>query len=121
MARYLVDANLSPKVAEYLIDQRGQNAVSLIAIGLQHIPDSEVVNMAIAENRIIVTLDNGFGETYFKRAPGQFGVILMRLSDQATVAVIAALDRFFRQESDPDLHARSLVVLSETTIRIRRH
>jgi predicted nuclease of predicted toxin-antitoxin system len=121
MARYLVDANLSPKVAEYLSDQRGHDAISLIVIGRQHIPDSEVVAMAIAEKRIIVTLDNGFGETYFKREPGQFGVMLMRLGDQATVAVIAALDRFFNQELDPEVHARSLVILSESTIRIRRH
>jgi predicted nuclease of predicted toxin-antitoxin system len=117
---YLLDANLSPRTAQFLATVFGFDVLSLIAAHMGDFPDEQVVNLAKQQHCVIITLDNDFGEIYYRHERGNIGVILLRLEDESRGAVELVLDRFFRQAAaEVDLE-RSLVVLTESTMRIVR-
>ncbi len=58
--RFLVDAQLSYRLKKWLVNQ-GHDAVHTDDLLQQHLtPDSEIVNVAENENRIIISKDSGF-------------------------------------------------------------
>ena len=59
--RFLGDVGISPRSIERLRDQ-GHDAVHLHALGLERLSDSEILRLAIDENRIVLTHDLDFGE-----------------------------------------------------------
>ncbi len=74
--------------------------------------------MARREARVIVTFDLDIAEIYHRHEPGQFGVILLRLSDQTVDSVNATLLRFSRDEASSFVLDRSLVVIDERRVRV---
>ena len=62
--RFLLDANLSPKSAEFLRENFLFDAISLITESLHYIPDKEIAALASRGKRIIITLDLDFGKLY---------------------------------------------------------
>jgi predicted nuclease of predicted toxin-antitoxin system len=59
--RFLVDANLSPHVAEWL-RHRKHGAAHVFERGLAGAPDREIFERTGEEGRILLTADLGFGE-----------------------------------------------------------
>ena len=59
MSRLLLDANVSPALAEAL-RWRGHDAVHVNDIGLRHAPDPVIFKAAGATRRAVVTHDNDF-------------------------------------------------------------
>jgi predicted nuclease of predicted toxin-antitoxin system len=59
--RFLADAGISPKTVEFL-RLRGRDAVHVRELLLQRAADSELVDKARAESRILLTFDLDFGE-----------------------------------------------------------
>ncbi len=57
--RWLLDQGL-PRSAAALLNQAGENAVHVGDIGMAESSDSSILNHALSENRIIVTLDTDF-------------------------------------------------------------
>ena len=58
--RYLVDANLSPVVAERLRDT-GHDAVHVGDLGLLTASDEEILGRAATDDRVIISADADFG------------------------------------------------------------
>jgi predicted nuclease of predicted toxin-antitoxin system len=117
---FLVDANLSPKLADFLVAEFGFDVESLRTLGLGHLPDVDVVELAKQQGRVIITLDDDFGEIYFRRERGNIGVIYLKVQDQANSVVTRVIERFFRtMDAEIDL-ARSLVVITEHRVRVVR-
>ena len=72
------------------------------------------------EQRVIVTLDQDFGEIYYLRERGRVGVLVLRLRDQTVASVNRVLAAFFHtQAHDIDLDT-SLVVVDEHQVRVVR-
>ena len=92
--------------------------MSVLALGLGHLPDPDIVTLAKGQGRVIVTLDEDFGEIYFRRERGAIGVIFLKVQDQANVAVERVLDRFFRQDAPGIDLDHSLVVVTEYRVRV---
>ncbi len=92
MSRLLLDANLSPETREHLATRHGLDAADLITRRQAGISDAEVVELAKAEGRVIVTFDLDFGEIYHFAERGQIGVIVLRLDDQTVESVDRVLD-----------------------------
>lgn len=121
MLAFLLDANLSPETAAFLCQQFSFNAQSLLERKQAHLTDSEIVNLAVAENLIIITLDLDFGELYHQKEAGKFGVIILRLRDQRVERVNAMLEQFLAIQQGDKLftnNPNALVVITETAIRI---
>ncbi|MGH2615140.1 MAG: DUF5615 family PIN-like protein [Thermomicrobiales bacterium] len=118
MQRLLLDANLSPETAAFLRATFGFDVVDLLSLGLSHLKDSEIVEMAKREGRVIITFDLDFGEIYHRRERGRFGAIVLRLEDQTVEATNLALGRFLANLAATVPLERSLVVLDEARVRI---
>jgi predicted nuclease of predicted toxin-antitoxin system len=82
-------------------------------------PDGDVWAACVAERRMLVTFDLGFGDIRAYPPATHSGVVLLRLADQRPEAVADVLRRFL---ADYDLDALSghLVVVTDTVVRLRR-
>ena len=58
--RFLIDANLSPRLADRL-RAVGHDAVAVRDVDLGSASDDEILDHAIADNRIVVSHDTDFG------------------------------------------------------------
>jgi len=117
--RFLVDNNISPKVAELMVDA-GHDARHLRDYGLQAAADAEVMERASAEARILISADTEFG-TLLARSGAKVPSFLLirrlagrRAADQAAV-ILANLPAVAE-----DLGAGAVVVLTDDWIRVRR-
>jgi len=91
--RFLVDENIGIGVIDEL-QKMGHDVVS--ASMTPGAPDAAVLARAQRDQRVLVTLDKGFGELIVReRLPAQHGVILIRLrQDEGLDArVLAALEQ----------------------------
>lgn len=97
----------------------GFDTIDLMSLGLTHLADTEVIEMAKREGRIVVTEDLDFGKLYHRYERGRVGIIVLRLRVQSAAAVNRVLGRFF---ADPATAAipleRSLVVIDEARVRV---
>ncbi len=64
MNKFLLDANLSPRTRAYLSHTFHFDVTDLQSRQLGTLPDEDVIVLAKAEGRIIITLDKDFGEIY---------------------------------------------------------
>lgn len=58
--RFVVDANLSPRVAG-LLTAVGHDAVAVRDVGLHDATDDEILDRALTDDRIIISHDTDFG------------------------------------------------------------
>ncbi len=120
MIAFLADENISPESADYL-EALGYPCYSLRREGPWRLSDSEIVDIARREGRIILTHDLDFGEIYYSATAGEVGIIVLRLRHQTVEAVNDVLERFLKAGvmSEEELR-HALVVLSENTYRVYR-
>ena len=84
--------------------------------GSPRLDDSDVLSLAVEDDRILVTADKDFGEMVFRERRLHRGIILPRLADERSSNKLEVLNRLFQQHSDhlPD----NFVVVTESTVRI---
>jgi predicted nuclease of predicted toxin-antitoxin system len=54
--------------------------------------DSDVLSWAVAEQRLVVTMDKDFGELVFLSGQAHVGVLLLRFADADSAAKVAAVE-----------------------------
>jgi predicted nuclease of predicted toxin-antitoxin system len=114
--RFLLDENADYGLVGFLA-ARGHD---VLAVGHDHPPslsDEEVLSIALAEDRIVITNDTDFGELVFQRGQPHVGVILFRLRDESLATYERALQLVLDRHSD-DLS--EFVVVTERSVRVRR-
>ncbi len=67
--RFLIDAQLPPKLASALIEA-GHQAEHLEDVGLRHAKDGDIWNFAVSNQAVIVTKDEDFIDRYRRRGSG---------------------------------------------------
>jgi predicted nuclease of predicted toxin-antitoxin system len=83
MPRFLVDENLSHRLARFL-GSLGYDAVAIRTVGLRGTSDAVIAKWAKANHRVMVTRDRDFAEVFFWHTPRQLGVVLIQsVSQQA--------------------------------------
>ncbi len=63
-----------------MLEARGHNVKSMLTEN-PSLSDFRILQIAIAENRIIVTMDKDFGELVFHSSFDHKGIVLLRLED----------------------------------------
>ena len=114
--RFLLDEGLPWRLARHLQD-RGHDVT---AIGHEYpyaLADRDILAIATAERRIILTNDKDFGDLVFRDRLAHEGVILFRLGYVPLEKRIELLERVLTDHTD-NLHA--LIVVSQRGIRVRR-
>jgi predicted nuclease of predicted toxin-antitoxin system len=89
--RLLLDANLSPRVAE-LLNARGFDAVHVRERGMQHARDPQILARAADEDRVLISEDTDFGALLASSEAALPSLVLLRSGEPLT----------------PDDHARLL-------------
>jgi predicted nuclease of predicted toxin-antitoxin system len=77
VAKFLLDANLSPRVARFLVDRFQLDVTSLQGQRLGALPDHEVISLVRRHGRVVITLDQDDSD-YFPNRPRQTISIIHR-------------------------------------------
>jgi predicted nuclease of predicted toxin-antitoxin system len=112
-----VDENLPLPVA-LVLRSAGHDVDSVPEEGLTGVSDPEVIKAAIADGRMVFTLDRGFGE--LARSVGDHaGVVVLRLQKEDARSATALVIRFVAQHDLDELKGCTVIVQSDR-VRIRR-
>ncbi len=115
--KFLLDENLSPLHAR-TVRGMGHDAVSVAEIGLSGAGDEEVRAAAIAEQRVLLTLDADFANVLRYPTAETPGVVRLRLHPATEDAIDEMLKGAIPRVAEVGVHGR-LVVVDEHRIRIR--
>src|SRR4051812_25262357 len=98
--RFLLDENAEFRIAAFLKDQ-GHDVTAIAHDYPASLPDSEVLQLAVSEQRILITNDRDFGALIFHQRLPHTGVIYFRLPLDTTAELkIAWLKRIFADYAD---------------------
>jgi predicted nuclease of predicted toxin-antitoxin system len=119
MARFLVDEDL-PRSLARLLRAAGLDAEDVRDVGLRGRPDTEVLQSAVAQNRVLLTADLGFANLLALPLGSHPGILVARLRNEVQITTLNAvvLDAI-RAFSDDELRG-SLVIVEPGRIRLRR-
>jgi len=115
--KFLVDMPVTPQAVEHL-EAKGHGAIHASTIGLEAAPDSELLNWARAEGRIVITADLDYPRLLALLGADRPGLILFRGGSYSDVEMLALLDRVLAQSDTLDLE-RSITVVDQHRIRRR--
>ncbi|MEI2688900.1 MAG: DUF5615 family PIN-like protein [Anaerolineae bacterium] len=114
--RFLVDESTGPAVARWLRSQ-GHEVFSIYE-SARGWDDDDIIQMAFAEARILVTNDKDFGDKVYRERRPHRGIVLLRLEDESAHVKIEVLQGLL--ERYPDQLVDRFVVLTETRVRFAR-
>jgi predicted nuclease of predicted toxin-antitoxin system len=117
--RFLIDNNLSPKLADLLADA-GHDASHVRDLGLGSANDEVVLDRARLENRILISADTDFGTLLARTGAISPSFLLIRRAANRRVAEQAVLLVANLPVVEDDLEAGAIVVIGESSLRIRR-
>jgi predicted nuclease of predicted toxin-antitoxin system len=115
--KFLVDMPVTPQAVAHL-QAMGHDAVHAGAIGLGSQPDSEILERARAEGRIVVTADLDYPRLLALFKADGPGLILFRGGSYSDAEMLALLDRVLAQSDALDIE-HSISVVDEHRIRRR--
>jgi predicted nuclease of predicted toxin-antitoxin system len=110
--RFLADMCVDVRIVKWL-RQNGHEATHLRDEGLHRMPNGEIFEKAIREDRIVITFDLDFGEIAALTESRRTSVILFRLKNTRTPHVIERLSSVIG--SFPDALKRGCIVTVEDT------
>jgi predicted nuclease of predicted toxin-antitoxin system len=96
----------------------GHDVVTASAIGLSDAKDSEILERAAVDRRVLLSRDKDFGALVFVQKLGQ-GVIYLRITPLTIQATHNQLKEVLERNSESDL-AKAFVVIEPGGYRIRK-
>ena len=114
--RFIVDECTGQKVAKWL-EEEGHDVYSVYDQS-RGVSDEMIIELANANNRILITNDKDFGEKIFKEKYPHKGVIFLRIQDERSGNKIQILRSLFQQFSDR--LSNNFVVVTEDKIRFAK-
>jgi predicted nuclease of predicted toxin-antitoxin system len=114
--KFLTDENVSPRVVAFL-REKGFDVRDVKESALNGTSDHILLELALKEQRFVVTHDADFGTLAINSKLPCYGVLYLRLLKQNALNVIEVLKILIAL--NPDLSTGSLVVINENRIRIR--
>ncbi len=116
--RFLVDINLSPRLADQL-GALGHDVVHAWSLGLGSAPDEALLDRAPSEERVLLSADSDFGTILaVTRATTPSVLYLRGVSGRRVDDLMARLAAALPMTEEA-LKAGSLVVVEPATVRIR--
>ena len=117
MPKFLLDENISHHTYEFLENLNFD--VKKIPMSMRRCDDEEVVNLAIKDNRIIITCDLDFGRIYYFSKKKEFGAIVIQVKPPTIENVNAMLEKFLVSvDLEKEHFDRCLIVISKKKIRV---
>jgi predicted nuclease of predicted toxin-antitoxin system len=117
--KLLIDENLPPRLAG-LLNDAGHDAVHVRDLGAAEASDPQVIDLALAEGRIIVSADTDFGPFLASAGATEPSVVLVREVVDRQPPELAALLASCTEQLETRLSAGAMVALTSTGARVRR-
>lgn len=117
--KFLIDESVSPLVAQELA-AAGHDATHVHATGLTGSSDERILEHAVAENRVLVTLDTDFGALIAQSGTSVPSVILLR--GEVTRRPVTQVELLLANldQVTGDLATGAVVVIGDDRVRVRR-
>lgn len=113
-----LDENLPSDLADNL-SARGHEVDSVVHEGLAGEDDVAVLKAATEHQRLIVTLDRGFGDVRLHPPGSHPGIVVLRPVSQDPASIDRLVDRFLEKHDLADFEG-CLVVVEPERVRVRR-
>lgn len=114
--KILTDENISPKVVRSL-RELGYDVLDIKEQQLYGKNDEAILNIALQEQRFILTHDADFGTLAINEGKEYYGILYIRLKNLKPSDVIRACETVLQM--DIEVFPGTIVVVEETKIRIR--
>lgn len=114
--RFLADENVSRSVIRWL-RERGHDVLDVEEAGLVGEDDANILERALAEDRVVITHDKDFGQVLVHPQRHYGGVILIRLRNPTPSITCQALQRALANIAETKWSGQ-VVVVEEALIRI---
>ena len=88
-------------------------------MGLQGIPDREIIDLAVREERIILTQDSDFGTDFFISGFRATGIIYIRPGHVSSNEVIKIFDAILNEKIDIEIPFIIVAELIQNKVKIR--
>ncbi len=115
MLRLLLDQMLDTEVAAMLREQ-GYDAIRVSEIGMSRSDDGQILDRAIIDNRILVTLDEHFGNWCVLPLASHPGVIRVKANPAVTSTILSVLLPFLNDHQSVRF-ANRLVIVGANRLR----
>jgi predicted nuclease of predicted toxin-antitoxin system len=112
--RFLIDENISPSIGDALL--AAGHDVQVAAVACPGALDEELVALAIAEGRVVISEDKDFGNLAFQQGLRPPGLILVRLPAYLPAEKAARLLAVLKRQSANDC----ILVIEPARVRRRR-
>jgi predicted nuclease of predicted toxin-antitoxin system len=116
--KFLADMGVSRSTSQSLRDL-GHDAEHLGEIGLQRLPDPQILTRARQEKRIILTFDLDFADLLAAGGDLLPSVVLFRVRNQTPASVTPRLLEVIAK-CGADLEGGSIITVEESRYRVRR-
>ena len=116
--KFLVDMPVTPRAVDHL-ETAGHEAVHAAAIGLFSASDARILEVARAEQRVVVTADLDYPRLLAIHSAESPGVILFRGGSYSDEEMLALLARILVRAGELDFE-HSITVVDQHRIRHRR-
>ncbi len=113
--KFLFDVGVSGK-AEIWLKENGYDIKSIRDID-PCMSDKEILEIAVKEDRMIVTMDKDFGELIYKSGLVHSGVLLLRLEDAGSDKKLAIIQHILHNYSEEIFN--KFCVFQKDTLRIK--
>ena len=115
--KFLADMGISQNTVAFLRN-KGHDAVHLRDENLQRLPDKDIIKKALAEKRIILTMDLDFGYLMAISKSNLPSVIIFRLENETPKNVNKRLEKVLAESVDA-LKSGAVISVLEHNYRIR--
>lgn len=112
--RFLADVNVEKAIVNFLLEN--EYDVRWIPDYDCEILDEDLLNLANAEKRILITNDKDFGELTFLQKRISAGIILLRVRGQKAKDKVKLIKKLLQNYSDKVLY--HFIVITKKNIRI---
>lgn len=112
--KFIVDECVGSHMAKWLAE-KGYDVTSVIA-DMKGWKDTNILDKALAENRIIITSDKDFGDIVFHKKAEHAGIILIRLANGTPANRIKAVEHLLNNYLDQ--LENHFIVISEMNVRV---
>lgn len=117
--KFLVDENLSPLVAEALLDA-GHEATHVADVGMRSAGDTALLEYAAANGLVVVSADTDFGTLLAATGARVPSVVLIRRTVDRRAGRLVAVLLENLEQVEVALQEGAVVVLEDSRVRVRR-
>lgn len=96
--KFLVDVGVG-KIAEAQLKRDGFDVKSVRDLDPRMI-DSDILHLAVEEQRIVITMDKDFGELVYRDGLSHTGIVLLRMEDATGYEKASVLINLLAQHAD---------------------